>query len=356
MFCFKLFFVILVFFVCSSKADSVNVKLSQNISEKHLNNLILHGDFEKTNKFIFPNALEGKAQLTSSSPIADKQSLLVNFTGFSLYSPLAHRYVFPENTYLKSLQFTGLMKILSGADTESVIAEAHVTYHNDGKCPYSFARVSMTGDKNSIESFNVNLALDETRRVKHVYLKFLYTKQHQNLSILLDNIKLYTSSESINNLLAHGDFENTNEFSFPNASVGLTSLSNSWPIEGQQSLLVNFTNFYLYNPLSHQYTFPKNTYLKNVQFNGMMKMLNGADTEAVIVETHVTYHNNDQYPYIFKRIEVTGDENSIESFNVNLALDETRKVKHVYLKFLFTKQEKDLSVLLDNLQLYVKEA
>jgi len=79
----------------------------------------------------------------------------------------------------------------------------------------------------------------------------------------------------------------------------------------------------------------------------------GASTEALIVEAHVTYHNNNQYPHSIKRLHVTGEKYSIEPFTVDLALDKRRQVKYVYLKFLSTQQQSNLSVLLDNLQLYL---
>ncbi|WP_046003299.1 hypothetical protein [Pseudoalteromonas rubra] len=318
-----------------------------------LDNLIQHGNFESENLFKFPSNSNNVAYLTDQSPIKGKQSVEVHFTDFNVYSPYYHRYIFPENTQLESLQFSGLVKMVSGFDTESIIAEAHVTYHNDGKYPYTYERVTLSGDNNSNTPFNVNLPLDETRKVKLVHLKFMHNRNQRDLSVLLDDLALHIVPKGYKNLIPHGNFENENLFKFPSNSNSTGNLTNQYPIRGEQSAEVHFTDSSVYSPYYHTYTFPENTQLSSLHFSGLIQMTAGFDTESIVAEAHVTYHRDDQYPYTYQRVTLSGNGSAVTPFSVNLPLDETRKIRLVHLKFMHYRNSQDVSVLLDELALHV---
>ncbi|MDK2595008.1 hypothetical protein [Pseudoalteromonas obscura] len=319
-------------------------------------NLISHGDFETENRFRFPSASEGTSQITRENPLAGQQSLEVNFTAFSAYSPFYYSYQFPENTQLESLQFSGLLKMIEGFETESLVAEAHVTYHRNGQYPLTHRRVAISGNGDAVNQFTVNVPLDKNRKIKHVDLKFLYTQNQQDLTVLLDNLALYVEPKDLSNLIEHGDFENENLFNFPSNSSSTAYLTADSPISGEQSALVNFTDFDVYSPFNHAYQFTENTYLNSLRFSGKLQTISGYDTESVIAEAHVTYHESDQYPFTHERVTLSNLGNSVTSFNVDLPLDNRRPIKHVDLKFLHFKNQNGLSILLDDLALTVDPA
>ncbi|KZN40383.1 hypothetical protein N483_17675 [Pseudoalteromonas luteoviolacea NCIMB 1944] len=174
----------------SSMVDSQSTKNPSSLYNT-AQNLIPHGDFETENRFKFPSNSEGVANLNDQSAISGRQSVQVNFTNFSVYSPFNYSYKFPENTRLESLSFNGLVQMVSGYETESLIAEAHVTYHSNGHYPFTHERVVISGNDNDVSTFNVYVPLDESRTVKHVDLKFLYVQNQQDLTVSLDNLALY---------------------------------------------------------------------------------------------------------------------------------------------------------------------
>ncbi|MCF6438634.1 hypothetical protein L1077_04225 [Pseudoalteromonas luteoviolacea] len=335
-------------FTCISYASESS---SNTFTSQTLGNLIQHGDFENENLFKFPSNSSNVAYLTDQSPINGKQSVEVNFTDFDTYSPYFHRYVFPENTQLSSLHFSGLIKMVSGFDTESIIAEAHLTYHSDGIYPYTYERVTLSPGHNSNTSFKVNLPLDETRKIKHVYLKFMHNRNQQDLTVLLDDLALHVIPKGTNNLIPHGDFESENLFKFPSNSNSTAGMTRQSPIVGEQSAEVHFTDPNVYSPYHHTYTFPENTQLSSLHFSGLLQITAGFDTESVVAEAHVTYHRDGKYPYTYERVTLSG--NAVTPFHVNLPLDETRKIKLVHLKFMHYQNSQDMSVLLDDLALHV---
>ncbi|KZN69765.1 hypothetical protein [Pseudoalteromonas luteoviolacea] len=339
--------------IAFSSFANENNNMSEVFGSQSLGDLIPHGDFENENLFIFPSNSDGVAYLTNQAPISGEQSAQVHFTDFSVYSPYYHTYVFPENTQLKSLNFSGLVKMLAGFETESLIAEAHVTYHSDGNYPYTYERVTLSGKGSAVTPFNVHLPIDENRKIKLVNLKFIYQQNQQDLTVLLDDLALHVVPKGYGNLIPHGDFENENLFIFPSNSDGVAYLTNQAPISGEQSAQVHFTDFSVYSPYYHTYVFPENTQLKSLNFSGLVKMLAGFETESLIAEAHVTYHSDGNYPYTYERVTLSGNGSAVTPFNVHLPIDENRKIKLVNLKFIYQQNQQDLTVLLDDLALHV---
>ncbi|MCG7550514.1 hypothetical protein [Pseudoalteromonas sp. Of7M-16] len=234
--------------------------------------------------------------------------------------------------------------MIEGFETESLIAEAHVTYHRNGQYPLTHRRVTISGNGDAVNQFTVKVPLDKNRKIKHVDLKFLYTQNQQDLTVLLDNLALYVVPKEHSNLIEHGNFENENLFRFPTNSSSTAYLTTDTPISGEQSALVNFTDFDVYSPFNHAYQFAENTYLNSLRFSGKLQMITGYDTESVIAEAHVTYHESEQYPFAHERVTLSNVGNSVTSFEVDLPLDSSRAIKHVDLKFLHFKNQSNLSI------------